>query len=401
MTTPWVVCQLGAREHYAIPRALKRKQVPFTLITDYWSRSSVLPLIDKRLSQRKHQDIDHGEVVSFNREYLLSEAFLKMKGLASWQLFSHRNQWFGKKVEQRLPAIVSSFSSKPVIFSYSYASLAVFRKAKELGCKTILGQIDVGIEDERIMVNLYNQHGLGTYPVAPKEYWRDWQLECDLADSIVVNSQWSRDCLVRAGICQSKIQIVGLAYESSFPKQLTIRDYPRSFTKERPLRVLFLGRLSPRKGAIELAQAIKALQSEPIEWTMVGKADPGVEALFLDALNVKRVDHVSRDEVVRYYQTADVFILPTHCDGFAITQLEAASMGLPIIASRYCGQVVQHGKNGLLLTEVTSEAIVDAITFSMCNPSSLAAMSQCQTNSPQKSLDCLGCDLLVVQESLS
>ncbi len=91
------------------------------------------------------------------------------------------------------------------------------------------------------MVNLYNQHGLGTYPVAPKEYWRDWQLECDLADSIVVNSQWSRDCLVRAGILSIKDPDRRFSIRSSFPKTIENRDYPRSFTKERPLRVLFLG----------------------------------------------------------------------------------------------------------------------------------------------------------------
>ena len=33
---PWICCQLGAREHYAIPRALSRVGILEALVTDAW-----------------------------------------------------------------------------------------------------------------------------------------------------------------------------------------------------------------------------------------------------------------------------------------------------------------------------------------------------------------------------
>ena len=57
----------------------------------------------------------------------------------------------------------------------------------------------------------------------------------------------------------------------------------------------------------------------------------------------------------------DVFIFPTLSDGFGITQLEAMSYGLPVIASRNCGDIVQDQVNGLLLSDVTSDNIYIAL----------------------------------------
>ena len=61
------------------------------------------------------------------------------------------------------------------------------------------------------------------------------------------------------------------------------------------------------------------------------------------------------------YRGSDVFLFPTLSDGFGLTQLEALGHGLPVIASRHCGQVVEDRVSGLVLPEVSPEAIADAI----------------------------------------
>jgi glycosyltransferase involved in cell wall biosynthesis len=397
---PWIVCQIGAREHYAIPRSLKRVGVSFKLVTDYWSTSAVMKLFERRLSQRQHPELVSSEVVRFNTQSLWHEAEMRMRGLQNWALFSDRNAWFGQKVAEQLPFIVNQFSTKPIVFSYSYAAATIFAKAKALGCKTILGQIDSGIEDERIMVELHQKHRFAPYPIAPARYWDEWRRECELADSIIVNSNWARNCLIRAGTDSAKTQITPLAYENRTEEKIKERHFPKCFSRDRPLRVLFLGRLSLRKGAVELAQAIRQLNKESVEWTFVGASDPSVIDLFSESPNVRLVSHVVRHDVNLYYANADVFILPTHCDGYAITQLEAASMGLPIIASRNCGEVVVHGKNGLLLDEVTSDAIVEAVKSILRNPSILESMSRFQSNTGTRTIDELGASLIDIQTKL-
>jgi glycosyltransferase involved in cell wall biosynthesis len=61
--------------------------------------------------------------------------------------------------------------------------------------------------------------------------------------------------------------------------------------------------------------------------------------------------------VGRLYAQADVFILPTLSDGYAITQLEALSRGLPVMASRHCGAAVEHGKSGWILPDLEPATI--------------------------------------------
>ncbi len=58
-------------------------------------------------------------------------------------------------------------------------------------------------------------------------------------------------------------------------KQRTIREsfqrhYPRAFSAERPLRVLFLGQVNLRKGVAQLLEAVRLLSGEHVEFWFVG-----------------------------------------------------------------------------------------------------------------------------------
>ena len=109
--------------------------------------------------------------------------------------------------------------------------------AKSRSWQTILGQIDPGPAEERIVANLYQQAELEhLWQPAPNQYWDDWRLECELADRIVVNSNWARNALLSEGIRDAKISVVPLAYEASRDAMSFERHYPDTFTEQRPLR---------------------------------------------------------------------------------------------------------------------------------------------------------------------
>jgi glycosyltransferase involved in cell wall biosynthesis len=65
--------------------------------------------------------------------------------------------------------------------------------------------------------------------------------------------------------------------------------------------------------------------------------------------------------VAEFYKDADVFVLPTLSDGFAITQLEALAHGLPIIATPNCGRVVEQGKTGYVVPARDGAALAESI----------------------------------------
>ena len=85
---------------------------------------------------------------------------------------------------------------------------------------------------------------------------------------------------------------------------------------------------------------------------------------------------VSRNKTSLYYQQADVFLFPTHSDGFGLTQLEAQAWKLPLISSQFCGAVVKEQVNGLILPNITGEAIAQALIFCLHNPQELARFSE-------------------------
>ncbi len=155
-----------------------------------------------------------------------------------------------------------------------------------------------------------------------------------------------------------KLRIIPLAYESSAPAPVPLEP-ARAGAEE--LKVLFLGQVISRKGIGPLIEAIRLMKDEPLRFIIAGPCAPGLPQDILENPQVELLGAVDREKTVSLYRSADVFLLPTFSDGFAITQLEAFAHGLPVIASRNCGAVVSHGIDGLLLEEVTPQAIVASL----------------------------------------
>jgi glycosyltransferase involved in cell wall biosynthesis len=334
--------------------------------TDFWLRR-----------RRFHPALSSARVSAANTAAFAFAMKARADRLNGWELISQRNDWFQRNVVARLKRGAGAVECQPTtVFAYSYAAEHIFHHARERGWRTVLGQIDPGPADDRIVARLH-QHGNGDgWQPAPADYWRKWRRECELADQIVVNSNWSREALLREAIPESKIQVIPLAFEAGKEAQTFQRQYPSAFTAKRPLRVLFLAQINLRKGARELLEASSLLMNEPIEFWFVGPQQIHIPPDLRRARYLKWFGAVPRTKVDSFYRAADVFILPTFSDGFALTQLEAQSWKLPVIASRFCGEVVQHDRNGLLLEEVSAEAIAKVLSELLRAPQRLAAMAR-------------------------
>ena len=370
----WICCQIGAREHYAIPRALHRKRQLTGLITDTWIKpNSPLNWLPKsyltNLRERFHPELANTSVYSFNQSLLQFELAQKINKKSEWQKIIARNHWFQEQALEVLKKYTSQFPHQITIFAYSYAALNLFRYAKTQGWRTVLGQIDPGIVEEQIVRQEHLKHSdyQSHWQPAPSQYWTDWQEECNLADSILVNSLWSSQALQKVGIAKEKIDIVPLAYQSPKCDLDFTRTYPSAFTPQRPLRVLFLGQIILRKGIVSVIQAAELLKDEPIEFWLVGPSNI-TQLQERDNQKIKLLGAVPRSITTKYYQEADIFLFPTLSDGFGLTQLEAQAWHLPIIASQCCGAVVKNNINGLILENVTTEAIVHALKFCQQHP---------------------------------
>lgn len=356
----WICCQLGAREHYAVPRALQRNGLLAKFVTDLWMR---------RIG-RFHPELAGARIAAPNIAALTFELKASLSRENGWKLINQRNEWFQRRAVTQLAR--SSTNGNHTVFAYSYAAGEIFKFARGRGWRTVLGQIDPGPAEERIVAGL---HDGSEWKPAPQHYWENWRAECSLADQIVVNSTWSRDALLSEGVPANKIRIIPLAYEAPTDTRSFQRLYPHAFSRERPLRVLFLGQINLRKGVRQLIEAVKLLAGESVEFWFVGPIQIDLPQELKTHSQCKWFGVAPRVEVDRYYRDADVFILPTLSDGFGLTQLEAQSWRLPVIASRFCGEVVRHVLNGVMLEEVSGPAIAEVLMSFLRSPEALCAMS--------------------------
>lgn len=360
----WITCQIGAREHYAIPRALARSGQLGQVLTDFWIRPSEfagkLPGLN-RLRDRYHDDLSEALVASQNLPMLWLEGCQRFRRFGNWDRNMQRNAKFQKLALRQLEKSVRRFEGEVSLFAYSYAASGLFRFAKERGWKTVLGQIDPGPEEERIVGREHERypHLASRWQPAPSSYWDSWREEVDLADRIVVNSDWSRQCLIKEGIAHGKLETIPLVYQS--PKSRPFHADKKASTENKgSIRLLFLGQVNLRKGMGRLLDAMRLLKDEQVELALVGPSEiPASE--WRDLPKVSWSGPVPRSEVSGYYERADAFILPTLSDGYAITQLEALSFGLPTIASRNCGSAVTDGVNGMVLANLEPETIASTI----------------------------------------
>jgi len=366
----WIVSQIGAREHYGIARALQSSGRLTGMITDFWvPPGSVLGFMPggARLRDRFHHELEGATVTAPNLRMLGYEMQARLRKLNGWDRIMARNQLFQHEALKALRDINSRRvgSEVPTVFSYSYAARDLFRVAKGWGWNTVLGQIDPGPGEDAIVRRLRAAHPEWAGPneaSPPESYWRDWREECALADRIVVNSEWSRSLIADAGIEQKKIEVLPLAYD---PGEPTIIMDGRFSPSELKLRVLYLGQVIVRKGIQDLVAAARMLTNESIQIDIVGPHGPLPQGL---PENLTFHGAVPRSEAAKWYARADVFVLPTHSDGFALTQLEAMSYGLPVIATACCGEVVNHGENGLQVAPGDAESLAERLRWMLEHP---------------------------------
>jgi glycosyltransferase involved in cell wall biosynthesis len=148
--------------------------------------------------------------------------------------------------------------------------------------------------------------------------------------------------------------------------------------------VCAVGRLVWEKGYRELFTAASLLraQGSAARFVVVGPPD-GSKDDRVDDESVRRAecDGVRflgyRDDMPLLYAASDVFVLASHREGFPRAAMEAAAMGLPVVATdvRGCRQVVDDGTTGLLVPVRDAPALAAAVSTLAASPDVRSRMS--------------------------
>ena len=139
---------------------------------------------------------------------------------------------------------------------------------------------------------------------------------------------------------------------------------------------LFCGKLTKTKGILYLIEAFKRIKKNHSNVSLILVGD-GVQSTVKDfkdvASNEKDIIFSgvkSPNEIKNYYNSCDVFVLPSLSEGFGIVNLEAMACGKPVISTRVGGiiDVVIDGKTGLLVDPANIDELYLAMNKFLENP---------------------------------
>ncbi|MEX1124456.1 MAG: glycosyltransferase family 4 protein [Acidimicrobiia bacterium] len=152
------------------------------------------------------------------------------------------------------------------------------------------------------------------------------------------------------------------------------------------IAVGLVARLVEEKGVPELIEAAERLDDRYVVLIIGPKDHEKADAVSEELLAGAKANGVRflgmRRDVERIYQGLDIFVLPSHREGFPRAAMEAAASGLPVIATdiRGCRQVVDDGTNGILFPVRDVRALTGAITQVGGDAVMRAAMSRASVN---------------------
>lgn len=128
---------------------------------------------------------------------------------------------------------------------------------------------------------------------------------------------------------------------------------------------LYVGRLSPEKGIVELLNAYEEYRlSTPLPWKLDVIGDGPLSNELIGKVGVTWHGFLNQYELVEYYEAPSVFIMPSLREAWGVAMHEAALTGHPIIATKTCGasdELVRENLNGYLFIPGDHKGLVSTL----------------------------------------
>ncbi|MFA6136375.1 MAG: glycosyltransferase family 4 protein [Candidatus Paceibacterota bacterium] len=211
-----------------------------------------------------------------------------------------------------IPAVISKFVYKiPIIATYGFIYGNLFKTQKKKTQSIIWNIL------ERFLVN------------RPDKY--------------IVTYKNTLNHLLKRGVNKKKINLLPNGVDTKIFKPIN--------NENKKINLLFIGRFETEKNILNLAEALSILENGSNYFiTLVGDGSLKKNLIAKLDIGYQIIPSVPHNQLVKYYQKSDIFLLPSLSEGYPKVLIEAMSCGLACVVGKYLGheQIIKDRENGIV-----------------------------------------------------
>ncbi len=209
---------------------------------------------------------------------------------------------------------------------------------------------------------------------AVKQYTKRVKQSLQWTDAILTISESSKKDIVEyLQIPPEQIYVTPLAsrYHVNYLADELIQELDKNINYDfsRPY-LLFVSTIEPRKNITSILSAFNLLKSKykiPHNLVLIGQKGWKYEPIFQEIERspwkekIYHLDYLSDELVALFYSRADVFVYPSHYEGFGLPVLEAMTLGAPVVTSNTSSLPEVAGDAALLINPDDVEELTTVI----------------------------------------
>lgn len=270
-----------------------------------------------------------------------------------------RGYYMGR-MHDNMVSLLLPFMRYDAIVGYERQCLKSFKRAKARGKITILDLASIHAAKQREINQAHGNVITGFKPsrlLGVEKTVKEQELA--LTDYVITLSEFAKTSCIEAGVDAAKIFTVhlGLNIEMFAPKTRYDRNH---------FEVLFVAGMRHWKGIKDLVDAFKQCALPDAKLTLVGGTGDALGFVREhEGPQITYIPHIHQNELIKLYQRASVFVLPSYMDSWGQVVPEAMACGTPVIVSEYTGakDLVVDGENGFIVAAGDTRALGEKMTF--------------------------------------
>ncbi len=279
-----------------------------------------------------------------------------------------------RSLDRHVATQIHNLTELTDIYCYEDGALETFRAASQRHIRKIY-ELPIGywqaaqqiMREEAELVPDWSETILSIRDSASKLARKDEELA--LADNIIVASRFTAKTLKLSPFQQNKIAVIPYGG----PPPIARANLKKQSTA--PLKVIFVGGLSQRKGLSYLLGATEVLKDK-ISLTLIGSRIGHCKVRDKALENHRYISSLTHSLVLEEMDRHDVLVFPSLFEGFGLVLLEAMSRGLPVIATPNTAapDIIDNGEEGFIVPIRDSEAIANRLEALANDPELLNRM---------------------------